>query len=304
MLQVWRVLQAGGRNFMRNMWLSTAATAVMTITLTIVVVSFISNSALTSTIKGVTNKIDISIYLKDSTTPAMTQQFQQALLADPNVASVAYTSKDQALADYRAEHANDPTLLQGLQYAGNPLPASFAVKAKDPKHLDSIIAVTNEPQYNAMMDPSAPPSYSGSNKQAINRIVSVSNFFKSTGVVASIIFVTISTLIIFNTIRMAIFTRREEIEIMKLVGATKWFIRGPFIFEASLYGIIAAIIALSISYSLVLGGAPKLSAYIDVSSTINFFRSYPVLIVATELCLGILIGAISSMLAMSRYLKL
>ncbi len=304
MLQLWRILQAGSRNFMRNMWLSTAATAVMTITLTIVVVSFISNSALTSTIRGVTNKIDVSIYLKDSVTDQQRQQFENALLADPNVASVAYTSKQQALDSYKAQHANDPTLIQGLQYAGNPLPASFAVKPKDPKNLNSIIAVTNVPQYNAMMDPTAPPSYSGTNKQSINRIVSVSNFFKSSGLIASIIFVTISTLIIFNTIRMAIFTRRDEIEIMKLVGATKWFIRGPFIFEAALYGIIAAVIALSISYALVLGGAPKLASYIDVGSTINFFRSYPALIVLTELFLGIIIGAVSSLLAMSRYLKL
>jgi cell division transport system permease protein len=103
---------------------------------------------------------------------------------------------------------------------------------------------------------------------------------------------------------MAIFTRREEIEIMKLVGATKWFIRGPFVFEAALYGIIAAVIAAVLSYMLILGAGPKLSSYIDVQSTINFFRSYPTFIVFGELVIGICIGAFSSMLAMSRYLKL
>jgi cell division transport system permease protein len=304
MLQFWRVLVAGSRNFMRNMWLSTAATAVMTITLTIVVVSFISNSALTSTIRGVTNKIDVSIYLNDNVTQDQRQAFENALIANPNVQSVRYISKDQALADYKAQNQNNPTLIQGLQYAGNPLPASFEVKAKDPRNLNSIIAISNEPQFNAMLDPTAPPSYSGSNKVAINNIVRVSNFFKDTGLVASLIFIIISTLIIFNTIRMAIFTRREEIEIMKLVGATKWFIRGPFIFEAALYGIIAAGIALLLSYSLILGGAPKLQNYIDVQSTISFFKTYPLLIIGAELLIGILIGAFSSILAMSRYLKL
>src|SRR3954471_16014917 len=98
MLQVWRVLQAGSRNFMRNAWLSTAATAVMTITLTIVVVSFISNSALTQTIKGVTNKIDVSVYLKDSTTDAQRLAFQKALEANDNVESVHFRSKEEALA--------------------------------------------------------------------------------------------------------------------------------------------------------------------------------------------------------------
>src|SRR5580704_12010442 len=170
--------------------------------------------------------------------------------------------------------------------------------------MSSIIAIADQPQFSGFLDPTAPPRYSGQNKDTINRIVRVSNFFKSTGLVASIIFVIISTLIIFNTIRMAIFTRREEIEIMKLVGATKWFIRGPFIFEAALYGIIAAFIALAFSYSLLLGGGPKLSSYIDVQSTISFFRSYPALIILGELIIGICIGAFSSMLAMSRYLKL
>jgi len=304
MLQLWRVLHAGTRNFMRNAWLSTAATAVMTITLTIVVISFISNSALTSTIKGVTDKIDVSIYLNDNVTSAQLTQFQQALQNDSNVKSVSYRSKDQALAIYKAENKNNETVLQGLQFAGNPLPASFQIQAKNPKNLQSIVAIANQPPYQSMLDPTAPPSYSGQNKDTINRIVRVADFFKSGGLIASIVFVIISTLIIFNTIRMAIFTRREEIEIMKLVGATKWFIRGPFIFEAALYGIIAAFIALAFSYSLLLGGGPKLSSYIDVQSTIMFFRSYPALVILGELVIGICIGAFSSMMAMSRYLKL
>jgi cell division transport system permease protein len=303
-LQFFRILQAGSRNFMRNAWLSTAATAVMTITLTIIVISFISNSALTSTIKGVTDKIDVSIYLNDNLTTDQHNNFQRALAADPNVLSVHFRSKEEALADYKAQIVGNQKLLEGLQLTGNPLPASFQVKAKDPKHLDSIILVTNQPQFKSLLDPTAPPSYSGQNKDTINRIVRVSNFFKTTELVASVLFVIISTLIIFNTIRMAIFTRREEIEIMKLVGATNWFIRGPFIFEAALYGIIAAVIAVILSYSLLLGGGPKLGSYVNVQSTISFFRSYPMLIILVELVIGIFIGAFSSLLAMSRYLKL
>jgi cell division transport system permease protein len=304
MIQLWRVLHSGSRNFMRNLWLSTAATAVMTITLIIIIISFISNSALTSTIKGVTDKIDVSIYLKDAIPDDQRLAFQKALEANSNVIGVEYRSKERVLAEEKAKHKNDQTYIQGLEFAGNPLPASFSVKAKDPKRLDSIIAVSNQPDFKPLLDPTAPPSYSGQNKDTINRIVRVSNFFKTTGLVASIIFVIISTLIIFNTIRMAIFTRREEIEIMKLVGATKWFIRGPFVFEAALYGIIAAVIAAVLSYALLLGGAPKLANYIDVKSTIDFFRSYPLLVILGELVIGIFIGTFSSILAMSRYLKL
>jgi cell division transport system permease protein len=304
MLQLFRVLQAGVRNFMRNMWLSTAATAVMTITLTIIVVSFISNSALTSTIKSVTDKIDISVFLKDGITTEKRESLQKNLEADPNVESVRYISKEEALASWKEENKNNPTLIKGLEFAGNPLPASLRVKAKDPKKLESIIALSTQPQFRDLLDPDRQSTYSGENKDTINRIVRISNFFKTSGLIASIIFVIISTMIIFNTIRMAIFTRRDEIEIMKLVGATKWFIRGPFVFEAALYGIIAAVIALVFSYALLLGGAAKLANYIAVGSTISFFQSYPLLVIGGELVIGICIGAFSSMLAMSRYLKL
>jgi cell division transport system permease protein len=278
----------------------------MTITLTIIVISFISNSALTQTIKGVTNKIDISIYLNQSVTPDQVAQLKRALEANPYVQAVNYKDKDQVVADYRRAHANDPTLIEGLNITGNPLDPEMHVTARDPKKFDDIVAIVNQPTYKSMLDPDpkAAPSYSGNNKATIDRIVRVSNFFKTAELMASVLFVVISILIIFNTIRMAIFTRREEIEIMKLVGATKWFIRGPFVFEAALYGIVAAMIAVLLSYLLLLGGGPKLAAYINVNSTIDFFRSYPALIILGELLIGIMIGAFSSLLAMSRYLKL
>ncbi len=304
MLQLLRVFRTGSQNFIRNMWLSTAATAVMTVTLTIVIISFISNQALTSTIKGVTDKIDVSIYLADSTTPDQMNAFRARLGQDENVQSVTYKSKADALADYRKQHASDPKLLQAISETDNPLPASLQVKTKDPKKLNSITAVVNQPQNKVLLDPTSAPSYSGTRKDTIDRIVRFSNFFRTTGLIMSIVFIIISTLIIFNTIRMAIFTRRDEIEIMKLVGATKWFIRGPFLVEAALYGIIAAFIAAALAYTLLLGGAPKLAAYIDVKSTIDFFRSYPILVVLGEMVIGVFIGVFSSLLAMTRYLKL
>jgi cell division transport system permease protein len=215
---------------------------------------------------------------------------------------VHYISKASALSTYRQENVNNKQLLQAISETDNPLPASLEVNAKNPKDLGSIVAIISQPANSALQ--SDPPSYSGTNKTTIDRIVHFADFFKKGGTYASILFIIISVLIIFNTIRMAIFTRRDEIEIMKLVGATKWFIRGPFLIEAAMYGVIAAVIALVLSYSLLLGAGPKLASYIDVNSTIHVFRSYPVLVVGGELLIGIAIGGLSSLLAMSRYLKL
>jgi cell division transport system permease protein len=302
MIQLWRVITTGTRNFSRNLWLSMAATAVMTVTLTIVLVSFIANSALTSTIKGVTNKIDVSVYLIDTVTTDQLMTFENQLKADSNVVAVKYVSKADALAAYKQSNANNQKLLQAISEADNPLPASLEIKTKDPKNLTSVSAIIAQPANAALQ--SDPPSYSGSNKVTIDRIVHAADFFKTGGTYASLLFVVISILIIFNTIRMAIFTRRDEIEIMKLVGATKWFIRGPFLVEAAMYGVIAAIIALVLAYTLVLGAAPKLGSYIDVTSTIHTFKSYPLIVIGGELIIGIAIGCFSSLLAMSRYLKL
>lgn len=304
MLQVWRVIHAGFRNFMRNMWLSTAATAVMTITLTIVLLSFISNSALTNTIKNVTDKIDVSIYLSDTITPQQLEMLRTRLVSNPEIASIEYVSKLDALNNWRSQHANDQKLLEATTESDNPLPASFAIKAKDPKKLDSVSALVQQADIAPLLDKGKPFSYTGKSKSNIDRIISFSSFFKTSGLVISVLFVTISVLIIFNTIRMAIFTRKDEIEIMKLVGATKWFVRGPFLFEAALYGIVAAIIGSTLAYVILFAGGPKIKNYIDLGSAVSIFQTYPTFVVGSAMIIGILIGVFSSLLAMSRYLKL
>ncbi|HSH31176.1 MAG TPA: permease-like cell division protein FtsX, partial [Candidatus Saccharimonadales bacterium] len=242
MITFWRIILAGGRNFLRNAWLSTAATAVMTVTLVIILSSFISNTALTATIKTIVNKIDVSIYLSDSVTPEQVKTFQSKLSSTENVQSVKYVSKAEALEIYKQQNRNNPTLLNAVSdpEIAKGIPASLQIKAKDPKKLDSIVALVARPEIKPLVSEF---SYEGDRKTTIDRIVQVSNFLKTTGLAASLLFTVISILIIFNTIRMAIFTRRSEIELMKLVGAPNWFIRGPFLFEAALYGIIAAIIA-------------------------------------------------------------
>jgi cell division transport system permease protein len=305
MHQLNRIMKSGSRNLLRNMWLSTAATAVMTVTLTIVILSFISNMALTSTIKSVTDKIDVSVYLKADITTQEVEEFKKVIISGGNVAGITYVTKEQAIAQFREKNKNDQATLDALTIAGtDTLPASLQIKSIDPKKLDVIADTLAKAENQKYQDPNAKPSYSGKRKNSIDRIVSFSNFFRTTGLILSFIFVVISILIIFNTIRMAIFTRRDEIEIMKLVGATKWFIRGPFIFEAALYGVIASFIAVGLSYLLLLGGGPKMASYIDVQSAISLFQTSPLAVIGVELVIGIFIGTFSSLLAMTRYLKL
>ena len=304
MLQLWRVLVAGARNFFRNAWLSTAATAVMTVTLTIIVVSFISNSALTDTIKGLTDKIVLSVYLQDGITDEQKALIQNRLKATGDVQQIVYVTKDQAISRYKEKNKNNPVNLEALELSGNNLPASYEVHLTDRNKLNDVIKAASSPDLKPLLDQKNPISISGSLKEGVQKIIHGSDFVIRLGLIASVIFLIISTLIIFNTIRMAIFTRRDEIEIMKLVGATKWFIRGPFLFEATLYGTVGAIIATALAYMLLLGGGPQLRDYIDVQATTTFFTSYPILIIGAEILIGMCIGIFSSLLAMSQYLKL
>lgn len=297
-----RQSRVGFTNFLRNSWLSTAATAIMVVTLSIVLMTFIANMTFSKMVGNITNKIDISVYLDDGVGVKDRNKFMEELRSSPDVKRVTYISKDQALATYREENKDNLQLLNAISETENPLPASFDVEPRDPNKIADIAKVINS-DHNKQLQ-SAEPSYSGDRKLAIDRIVSIARFFRLTGIAASSIFAVISIMIIFNTIRMAIFNRRDEIEIMKLIGATKQYIRGPFLIEASMYGLIAGIITLALCYGLLFGQAENIASYIpEILDTRAFFEHYAPLIGLGILLLGMIIGMLSSLLATQRYLR-
>lgn len=299
-----RIFHYGANNFTRNAWLSTAATVVMTITLLIIITTVTARMVFSDTLQLIRQKIDVSVYLKDDVEGKEVNRFANEIKHLPNVNDVEYISKDQAREIFRQQNKGELAELEALgELKGNPFPASLRIKPKDPNKLDEINAVVNKPENKALQ--SDEPENSGERKAAIDTIARVSQFSEAAGVTAAAIFVIISVMIIFNTIRMAIFNRKDEIEMMKLIGAEKSFIRGPFIVEAALYGVLAAAISLVIIYVLLLTEAGRLAHFqIEVEHTINFFKAWPFLIIPAQLLLGIMIGVFSAFLAMRRYLKL
>jgi cell division transport system permease protein len=265
--------------------------------------TYIANMTFGNLIESFTSKIDVSVYLSDSITQPQLSAFIQQLQSSPNVASVSYTSKAQALAAWEQANSNDLSLQNALNQITNPLPASLEVTPKNPNNIQSIANIVNEPQNQLLQ--SGVPSYSGVRKQAIDRIVSISHFFRVVGIASSIIFAVISILIIFNTIRMAIFNRRDEIEIMKLIGASKWYIRGPFIVEAGFYGLIAGTITLLFCLGLLNTQVNNIASYIpQIMQTRTYFVEHRITVVLLVLALGVAIGIISAFLATQRYLKI
>jgi cell division transport system permease protein len=305
LITIERIFKNGFINFWRNIWLSIAAIAMMLITLTILLFAVIANATFGHTISDITSHIDVSMYLKDSTTDAQRANIVKQLYQIDNVKSVAYTSKAQALKNYEAQNANNSDLLSAISQTENPLPASLTIKPKDANNLQPIRNFIARPDIQALQ--SDPSNDSGDRRKAIDKITSATHFFEQAGIAGIVVFVFISMLIIFNTIRMAIFNRRDELIIMRLLGASTTFIRGPFIVETMLYGLVAALLSLGAVGALFAVAAQTLQAsslgLLDINYANRFFSDRLWSILTIQILAGIIIGAVSSLIATRRYLK-
>ena len=306
-ISLGRIIKTGFINSIRSAWLAVAATAVMVITLTILLFSAVANVTFAHTIQTLEERIDISVYLKDAVSADPAQR--DKLIADVrqigNVKSVEYVSKEQALEAYRKQNEGNLELLVAISQTDNPLPASLQIKPHDVNQIQDIQAYLEKPEIKQLQ--SDETSYSGPRKEAIDKITASTKFFRTAGVVGVVIFTIISVLIIFNTIRMAIFNRRDELTIMRLLGANTWYIRGPFIVETIMYGIVAAVLSVTVCEGLFALQSKALNAsslgLLDVRFASDYFRQHYWRILGAQLLIGVGIGALSSYIATRRYLK-
>ncbi len=300
-----RICTTGLVNFLRNAWLAVAAIAMMLVTLTIVLFLVISNATFGHTISQITDKIDVSVYLKDTVEPKDKDKLVSQIQHLSNVKSVTYVSKEEALKDYQQQNKNNQDLLAAISQTDNPLPATIQIKPKDVNKINEIRDFLEEPEVKRYQ--SDETSYSGDRKQAIDKITQATRFMREAAFVGVVVFTIISTLIIFNTIQMAIFNRREELTIMRLLGASTWFIRGPFVVETVLYGIIASVISVILVGSMFTVASSTFEAtslgLLDIGFASDYFSNHFWEILTVQMGIGVLIGAVSSVLATRRYLK-
>jgi cell division transport system permease protein len=301
-----RIIHAGIVNFIRNASLAVAAIAVMVITLTIVLFSVITNATLSHTIDDISSKIDVSVFLKDTTTEAQGQQLADELQRQSNVADVTYLNKQEALQRYINQNADNPTLVQATSVANNPIPATILIKPRELNRINEIRDFVSTTERKDLQTASS-PSYSGDRQKAIENISQATDVLRTIGAVAVLVFAVVSALIIFNTIQMAIFNRRDEIKIMRLLGASNWFIRGPFVVESIIYGLFSGFASVFIIYAAFAASNGALQAsslgLLDINYASRYFAEHFLQFLALQLMLGILIGAASSIIATRRYLK-
>lgn len=300
-----RVFISGLHSFVRNAWLSTAATVVMTITLSSILVTVFASVTSSNTIKSFTDNIDVSIFFKDEATKEQIDGFSEDLRgnADLQVREIRYISKEEAQKSFEEQNEGDLATLQAIAQTEGAFPASVRVKTLETEKLEEVVKVARQQKYEHIVDKD---SYRDDAKRtAVERLGNIARFLRNAGLVASVVFGVISMLVIFNTIRMTIFNRKSEIEIMQLIGASKWYIRGPFLVEASVYGLIAGALSLLFYYLVVLAQSPKLGDYVEeIQPTLERFRELDWVVIPATLAIGVFIGAFSAYLAIRKHLKI
>jgi cell division transport system permease protein len=278
----------------------------MTITLLIVFVTVVSQNVLADTTETVGKRIERSIYLKTGTTEKQAAPVLADIRGLSNVESVNFISTEEGRADFAVKNKSSAGTLSALNEAANKIPATVRIVLKNVNDTSQLIDYVNTSKpLKSLIDPDRKPTFMSDRKSATDTIAGWTRVAQQAGIAMSVIFVSISTLIIFNTIRMAIFNRKEEIQMMKLIGADRSFIRGPFVVEAVVYGFIAAVIATVLGVMLLISSAHQLEGWgVDSKQTVQFLTTYIGLVLLAMIFLGALIGTISSLLATRRYLKI
>jgi cell division transport system permease protein len=302
--KIKRTLRAGFVSFWRNGYVSLASVLVMTVTLSVIASTLFTSAMLTSTLNGIREKVDVNVYFLKTASEADIASLKNSLESLPQVGSVEYTSREQALIDFKARHSEDELTLSALEELDeNPLGASFNIRAKDPSQYESIVTFL-QGRMAAAGDASIVDRINyAQNKQAIDALSRIIEASKKLGSIIVIFFVGVSVLITFNTIRLAIYIFREEISVMRLVGASEMYIRGPFVTVGLMYGFVAGIVTLVLLYPITYWIGPMT---LRLGTGLNLFDFYLATfgqLFVVVIGSGLFLGAVSSFLAVKKYLK-
>lgn len=301
MLSFFRVIRFAFQDIIRNLSLSIMTVLILILMLlslnTLLVIRVLTQAAITA----VESQIDLSIFFIPSATDKQIADVRAHVTSFPEVSATEYLDRDQVLAAFKNQHQDSADILASLQELGdNPLGPTLVVKSPDPKNYEKIIASLNVPEYNQII---TAKTFADTEK-AIERINTITSNVERLSLAFTFFFAVISLIIIFNTIRVAIYTERLEITIKKLVGASNWFVRGPYIIEAMIFSLIATALA----FAFVLLATNLLDPYMAVIFQTSpflteYFKSHILLLLPAELGGVLLLTIGTSLIAMRRYLR-
>jgi len=296
-----RIIRSGWLSFVRNKWLGIATISIMVMTIFLITSLFLLGGITKFLITSLQEKVDISVYLKADAQESDILGLKTDLEKIPDVKSVEYVSKDEALAQFKERHKSDNVILQALEEIGdNPLLATLNIKANQASQYE---AITNFLESSFSYQNLIEKVNYRETKAIIDRIFSISANINTTGLIFSLILGFIAVLVAFNTVRMAIYSLREEIAVMRLVGASNWFIRGPFIIQGAIAGAIATLISLVLFLILMLFLSPKMDVLLPGFNLLGYFLGNLGTVILIQILTGVGLGVISSFIAIRRYLN-
>ncbi|MFH0712801.1 MAG: permease-like cell division protein FtsX [Candidatus Jorgensenbacteria bacterium] len=300
MVTLSRIIRYAWHGFLRNGWLSVSTIGIMILALLVFESLILFNVIASGAIESVQEKVDISVYFKSNVSEDSVLNIKRSLEGLTEVKSVEYVSREEALEEFKVRHAGDETIVQTLdELDENPLLASLNIKANELGEYDTIAGYLEA----SNLEESIEKVTYAQNKVVIDRLDKLTNTTER-GVVGLTVFLAfLAVLVTFNTIRLAIFSNKEQIEIMRLVGASNSFIRGPYIAEGVLYGLIAAVVSFTVLIPVISFAAPYIAGFILEIDLGEYFAANWGKLFLYQVVFGIALGIISSTIAIRKYLE-
>lgn len=300
-----RILRTALQNLWRNLGLSITTMVIMLITLLMLSFLYFANIVGSESLRTIEKKVDLLVNFKENVQQQYIDAVAEEMRARDDVTSVRVVTSAEALENFRALHADEPTIEESLKEIGdNPLPASMFIVAQDPRFYEVLDKHLSSEKYSPFI---AEVNYDDS-RPTYERLIQFVTTAKNFGITLTVVFSLLVILIVFNTVRLAIYSFREEIDIMRLVGASRWFIQGPFIVEAMLVALIAVGISVAIQYPILEATSPKLQSYFfanqsDSLDVYQYIVAHWFQFIGVQLLLALFLAFISSFFAVRRYLR-
>jgi len=294
-----RITRAGWLNFIRNSGISFATCFIIGMTIFLIVSLFLLRDVTQFLIQNLQEKIDISVYFKETAPEEDILKLKEEIAKIPEVKSVEYISRVEALDHFIQRYKNNPVVMESLNEVGNPLLPALNIKAWQANQFTAVTSFLENVPQKDLID--KVDYYQ--RKPVIERIFSMATTINVIGIIFSIILATIAILVTFNQIRLAIYSSREEISVQRLVGASNWFIRGPFLVQGAISGVIAAIATLFVFTLAVFLLSPKFEILFTGLNIFNTFLSKLWLFLLIQILIGIILGVLSSIIAIRKYLE-
>jgi len=299
--KLYRLIKYSFQSFWRQKLLSVATMIVILLVLLVFQGIFIFGAIGESALQSIKDKIDISLFFKPDVPEDQILAVKTEVEALDVVKEVDYVSRDQALELFKERHKSDEKVSQALEELGeNPLSASLNIKTNETEELPVVAAYLNNMVPDELVDE---VSYNEDNKAIIDRLTAIIAVSEFAGIILALFLAIVAVLVAFNTVLLGIYSNRDEISIMRLVGASNLFIRGPFIGLGVIYGLLTATLVMLLTIPLVYAIAPYVVLFVPDFNLVSWFTNGFVMLYLSQLGVSVAIGVVSSMIAINRYLE-